>query len=72
MLEKQVKRFGCITADEIILFYYRTEIYKYYRRFSIVQVEIVFKTRRKFRSKLLNGHSKLLNGHSKLLNETFY
>ena len=41
--------------------------------------EIVFKTRRKFRSKLLNGHSKLLNGHSKslnghseLLNETFY
>ena len=42
-------------------------------------MEIVFKTRRKFRSKLLNGHSKLLNGHSKLLNghskllnETFY
>ncbi len=30
--------------------------------------EIVFKTRRKFRSKSLNGHSKQLNGHSKQLN----
>lgn len=41
--------------------------------------EIVFKTRRKFRSKSLNGHSKQLNAHSKplnghsmSLNETFY
>ena len=39
----------------------------------------VFKTRRKFRSKSLNGHSKQLNvhskqlnGHSMSLNETFY
>ena len=31
-------------------------------------MEIVFRTRRKFRSKLLNVHSKLLNVHSKLLN----
>ena len=31
-------------------------------------MEIVFKTRRKFRSKSLNVHSKLLNVHSKLLN----
>ena len=42
-------------------------------------MEIVFKTRRKFRSeslnvhsKLLNVHSKLLNGHSMSLNEAFY
>ncbi len=42
-------------------------------------MEIVFKTRRKFRSKSLNGHSKQLNVHSKLsnghsmsLNEAFY
>lgn len=42
-------------------------------------MEIVFRTRRKFRSKslnvyskLLNVHSKLLNGHSMSLNEAFY
>ena len=42
-------------------------------------MEIVFKTRRKFRSKSLNVHSKQLNvhskqlnGHSMSLNETFY
>ena len=42
-------------------------------------MEIVFKTRRKFHSKvlnvhskLLNAHSKLLNRHSKLMNEDFY